>query len=50
MPFYLFRIAFAENFHIQYSFLTRAQRCPADEGDVIEIRQIFDQADFAIKK
>jgi hypothetical protein len=27
-----------------------AQRCPADEGDVIEIRQIFDAADFAIKK
>jgi hypothetical protein len=27
-----------------------AQRCPADEGDVIEIRQIFDVADFAIKK
>ena len=25
------------------------QRCPADEGDVIEIRQVFDQADFAIK-
>jgi len=27
-----------------------AQRCPADPGDVIEIRQIFDAADFAIKK
>ena len=27
-----------------------AQRCPADEGDVIEIRQIFDEAGFAIKK
>jgi hypothetical protein len=27
-----------------------AQRCPAQEGDVIEIRQIFDVADFAIKK
>ena len=27
-----------------------AQRCPAEEGDVIEIRQIFDLADFAIKK
>lgn len=27
-----------------------AQRCPADEGDVIEIRQIFDEADFAKKK
>jgi hypothetical protein len=26
-----------------------AQRCPADEGDVIEIRQIFDVAD-SIKK
>jgi len=26
------------------------QRCPADEGDVIEIRQVFDAADFAIKK
>jgi hypothetical protein len=27
-----------------------AQRCPAKEGDVIEIRQIFDVADFAIKR
>ena len=27
-----------------------AQRRPADEGDVIEIRQIFDEADFPIKK
>ena len=27
-----------------------AQRCPADEGDVIEVRQIFGEADFAIKK
>jgi hypothetical protein len=27
-----------------------AQRCPADAGDVIEIRQVFDVADFAIKK
>ena len=27
-----------------------AQRCPAEEGDVIEIRQVFDAADFAIKK
>jgi hypothetical protein len=27
-----------------------AQRCPADEGDVIEIRQIFELEDFAIKK
>jgi hypothetical protein len=30
--------------------VTWAQRCPAEEGDVIEIRQIFDLADFAIKK
>jgi hypothetical protein len=27
-----------------------ALRCPADEGDVIEIRQIFDKTDFAVKK
>ena len=27
-----------------------AQRCPADPGDVIEIRQIFDVADFETKK
>jgi hypothetical protein len=27
-----------------------ALRCPAADGDVIEIRQIFDEADFAIKK
>ena len=27
-----------------------AQRCPAEEGDTIEIRQIFEVADFAIKK
>lgn len=27
-----------------------AQRCPADPGDVIEIRQIFEVEDFAIKK
>ena len=27
-----------------------AQRCPADDGDVIEIRQIFEEADFATKK
>lgn len=27
-----------------------AQRCPAEDGDVIEIRQIFDVTDFAIKK
>ncbi len=27
-----------------------AQRCPADPGDVIEIRQIFNKADFANKK
>ena len=26
-----------------------AQRCPAEEGDVIEIRQIFGEADFATK-
>lgn len=26
------------------------QRCPADPGDVIEIRQVFDLADFAVKK
>ena len=26
------------------------QRCPAEPGDVIEIRQIFDLADFGIKK
>ena len=27
-----------------------AQRCPADEGDVVEIRQIFGEADFPSKK
>ncbi len=27
-----------------------AQRCPADPGDVIEIRQIWDEADFEHKK
>jgi hypothetical protein len=27
-----------------------AQRCPAKEGDVIEIRQIFGLEDFAIKR
>ena len=27
-----------------------AQRCPADPGDTIEIRQIFTADDFAIKK
>jgi len=27
-----------------------AQKCPAAEGDIIEIRQIFEEADFAIKK
>ncbi len=27
-----------------------AQRCPADPGDVIEIRRIFEAADFAVKK
>jgi hypothetical protein len=26
-----------------------AQRCPAEPGDTIEIRQIFEEADFAIK-
>jgi hypothetical protein len=26
-----------------------ALRCPADEGDVIEIRRIFSEADFASK-
>jgi hypothetical protein len=26
------------------------ERCPAEEGDVIEIRQVFDLADFGIKK
>src|SRR5438552_2117838 len=25
------------------------QRCPAQEGDVIEIRRVFDKEDFAIK-
>jgi hypothetical protein len=27
-----------------------AQRCPAEEGDIIEIRQVFDVAEFGIKK
>ena len=27
-----------------------AQRCPADPGDTIEIRQIFTADDFAVKK
>ena len=27
-----------------------AKRCPAEPGDTIEIRQIFEAADFAIKK
>jgi hypothetical protein len=27
-----------------------AQRCPAKEGDIIEIRQIFGLEDFAIKR
>ena len=36
--------------HSQEELVKWAQRCPADEGDVIEIRRIFDQADFAIKK
>ena len=26
------------------------QHCPAEDGDVFEIRQVFDEADFAIKK
>jgi len=26
------------------------QRCPAEEGDIIEIRQVFDLADFGIKQ
>jgi len=26
------------------------QNCPAEEGDTIEIRQIFDSEDFAIRK
>ena len=30
--------------------LTWVQRCPADPGDVIEIRQVFELADFAVKK
>jgi hypothetical protein len=27
-----------------------AERCPAEEGDVIEIRQVFDLTDLAITK
>jgi len=27
-----------------------AQRCPAEPGDTIEIRQIFEAADFATRK
>jgi hypothetical protein len=27
-----------------------AQRCPASDGDVIEIRQVFEPEDFAIQK
>lgn len=27
-----------------------AEKCPCDEGDTIEIRQIFDLADFEIKR
>jgi hypothetical protein len=27
-----------------------AERCPAEEGDMIEIRQVFDVSDFGIKK
>ena len=26
------------------------QRCPADPGDVIEVRQVFELADFAVKR
>ena len=26
------------------------KRCPADDGDVIEIRQVFEMSDFPIKK
>ena len=26
------------------------QRCPAEDGDIIEIRQIFGEEDFAIRK
>ena len=26
------------------------QRCPAEEGDIVEIRQVFGAEDFAIKK
>ena len=36
--------------HSKEELVKWAQRCPADPGDVIEIRQIFDAADFAIKK
>jgi hypothetical protein len=31
-------------------FVKWAQRCPAEEGDVLEIRRVFSEADFAIKK
>jgi hypothetical protein len=34
----------------QEELVAWAQRCPAEEGDVIEIRQIFDLADFGIKQ
>ncbi|EDY18560.1 DGPFAETKE family protein [Chthoniobacter flavus Ellin428] len=27
-----------------------AERCPADPGDVIEIRRVFEAADFAVKR
>lgn len=34
----------------QEELLKWAQRCPAADGDVIEIREIFGEADFPIKK
>ena len=30
--------------------VTWAQRCPAEPGDQIEIRKVFEAADFAITK
>lgn len=33
----------------QAELLKWAQRCPAQEGDTIEIRQVFDLAEFGIK-
>jgi len=32
------------------AFVKWAQRCPAEPGDVIEIPQIWDAADFEVKK